>query len=164
VSALAAMFHPPRVVHVPSRLVVSGQDVRFKRDIPPMPDADDRDAVKRKMNSLKHKRWYAKNKEYVAQKGREWNAANPEKRKQISKNWEINNPEKTKEKNRKAQAALRERKRNAKRNQERREHEQTAQTIPAPQAKGNGRTGATAHTKRVQTTSNDARSISAASV
>jgi len=116
------------------------------------------------VNSLKHKRWYAKNKEYVAQKGREWNAANPEKRKQISKNWEINNPEKTKEKNRKAQAALRERKRNAKRNQERREHEQTAQTIPAPQAKGNGRTGATAHTKRVQTTSNDARSISAASV
>lgn len=201
-SALAAMFAPPRVRHTPTRLIIAGREVKSRHDLPPMPDAAARQEATQLIKRAKERQRDEKRAEIRRAQKKAWREANKEKMRAYVEKWNKENPERKAELQKASYMRLRlrpgykekanaaslefyyrkksdpeymanrrevdklgkQRRRNAKRNQEGREHEQTAQTLPAPQAKGNGRTGATAHAKRVQTAANDARSISAASV
>lgn len=78
-SALAAMFAPPRVRHTPTRLVVAGREVKGCADIPPLPDAESRKALKAKIKSLQKRQWDERNPEKVKATYERWIEANREK-------------------------------------------------------------------------------------
>lgn len=194
-SALAAMFAPPRVRHTPTRVFVSGKEVRTKADIPPLPDAQDREKVVeliqkihkrgrniryRERQKLKQESWTPEQKvahqeklklKYMMRRltpeaverhrknNRESRSRNLQREKARFAKWYQENKETVRQK----QREYRERKRNE-REQEKREHEQRAQAEAAQAIERGRKSSSAAHAKRVQTTANDARSISAASV
>jgi hypothetical protein len=74
VSALAAMFNPPTVRHVPSRLVISGRDVRNAKDLPPLPDALSRQEAKKLVMVMRERKYK-----------QEWDSLNAERIKEYQK-------------------------------------------------------------------------------
>lgn len=194
-SALAAMFAPPRVRHTPNRVIVSGREIKGCGDLPPLPDAESRRALKAKIKNIQKRQWDARNPEKVkatyerwiaqnrerhnatsyqyylsvrdtpeykaaaSERMRRWREENREQANEATKRWKAANKEHLKA----YRKAYKERKRNE-REQEKREHEQRAKAEAAQAIELGRKSSSAAHAKRVQTTANDARSISAASV
>ena len=78
-SALAAMFAPPRVRHTPNRVIVSGREIKGCGDLPPLPDAESRRALKAKIKNIQKRQWDARNPEKVKATYERWIAQNRER-------------------------------------------------------------------------------------
>ena len=153
-SAIASMFNQPKVKHTPSRLVFSGKTVTGKKDLPPLPDASAREAVKEEISRLAYKRKLEANRKYAWRKKNEepwecrkrfeeWKKENPEKYKQAQKDYREKNRDAVNEYKRKWRAKNKEH--IAKYNREYQERKQNAKKIrqseigtsnPSPQELG----------------------------
>lgn len=138
-SAIAQLFNPPKLRHIPTRLIVSGMDVTSIKRLPPLPDDKDRAAVKKKIVAIRKKKWeaekskdveylkakYAKQKEWREEKKKdpeyrkkrammsvEYHRAHKEEAKRQVAKWRIENRKRYLELKREGMRRLRARKKN----------------------------------------------------
>lgn len=190
-SALAAMFAPPRIRHGHTRLIIAGREVKSRHDLPPMPDAAARQEATQLIKRAKERQRDEKRAEIRRAQKKAWREANKEKMRAYVEKWKQENPERKAELQKASYMRLRLRpgykeKANAaslefyyrkksdpeymanrrevdKLGKQRRRNENRAastnetsngHTAAAQGEKRNGANRATAHAKRVQTTSN----------